>query len=112
MIVHKACLITEPPVSDKSHDLMHGRQEGGIHEPQENSSTVAAVLGETYAYQKEEAKTSSSHFSHNAPTSVWPKPTLFVFGSHSTDWRENASLSIAENGRKRIDDFLESYAEH
>ena len=26
---HKACLIAEPPVSDKSHDLMHGRQEGG-----------------------------------------------------------------------------------
>ena len=30
VIGHKACLITEPPVSDKSHDLMHGRQEGGI----------------------------------------------------------------------------------
>ena len=30
VIGHKACLITRPPLSDKSNDLTHGQQEVGI----------------------------------------------------------------------------------
>ena len=30
VIRHRACLITKPPILDKSNDLIRGRQEGGI----------------------------------------------------------------------------------
>ena len=31
VIRHKSCPITRPPISDKSNDLIHGQQEGGIN---------------------------------------------------------------------------------
>ena len=64
-IRHKAYLITKPPISEKSNDLMHG-QEGGVISGSDGSHLISIA---SWCSSKRLAKFSSDIFKVNTQSS-------------------------------------------